>query len=257
MGTHVASIAAIAGLLLAPSVAIGQQPPAPAPPPTPSFVPTFPPSVSDSALLDALHRGGLVVYVRHGKTDWAHLDKTPVVIGDCSTQRMLSDSGRLQAKETAVAFQRLHVPIGDVRTSPYCRAVEYARLAFGRERPDTTLTEITRESPAVRERRVSALVRTLGTAAPDGRTTVLVGHQDNLQEATRSSLGVMISVGEGEAAIFRPNGTGTFVFLGHKSPAAWTALADYAVTHSDEAHHTTTHTATEGHATDNSTRNHS
>ncbi len=42
-------------------------------------------------LLDALRRGGYVVFIRHGQTEKDYADQVSAVMGDCSTQRMLSE----------------------------------------------------------------------------------------------------------------------------------------------------------------------
>jgi phosphohistidine phosphatase SixA len=186
------------------------------------------PTLGDAALVAALKRGGLILYFRHGSTDWHHLDAKNIVLSDCSTQRMLADSGRRQMRDVGTAFTQLHVPVGDVRGSPYCRILESARLAFGHVRPDTQLLEVALEPREPKEAHVRWLVGVLATppAVPPGTNLVLVGHQDNLQLATGEMYaGLQLSLREAEGAVFEPDGHGKAVLLARKLPQEWMALA--------------------------------
>jgi phosphohistidine phosphatase SixA len=92
--------------------------------------------------------------------------------------------------------------VGDVLSSEYCRTRETAELAFGRVTPSRDLTSrASTTDEAERAERIEALRGLLSTPPPTGVNTVLVGHLFNLQDATG------ISIAEGEAAIFLPQGT--------------------------------------------------
>lgn len=55
-------------------------------------------------------------------------------LGDCSTQRNLNDEGRLQARRIGDWFVQRKLRPARVRSSPWCRCLDTARLAFiGRE----------------------------------------------------------------------------------------------------------------------------
>ena len=53
-------------------------------------------------------------------------------LDDCSTQRNLDASGRAQAARVGEAFRQNGISVGEVRSSPRCRCLDTARLAFGR-----------------------------------------------------------------------------------------------------------------------------
>jgi phosphohistidine phosphatase SixA len=80
------------------------------------------------ALVDRLRAGGLAIVIWHGHTDSTQ-DAGPIDISDCSTQRNLSEQGRSESVAMGVAIQELGIPIGDVLSSVYCRAMDTGRLA--------------------------------------------------------------------------------------------------------------------------------
>lgn len=87
----------------------------------------------DQSLLRRLQEGGYTLYVRHGEAN-VGTDQPGFLFGDCSTQRNLSEKGRVQAERYGNTIRRLHIPVAPpVFTSPFCRAKESAMLAFGTE----------------------------------------------------------------------------------------------------------------------------
>ncbi len=160
-------------------------------------LPTVLPGVDlgDLSLLEALQEGGFVIYVRHGATDTAY-DQN-VDLTDCATQRNLSETGREQAKEIGAGFTALGIPVGEVRSSEFCRAAETAKLAFGKDMPDPMLTPLPEDTSAEQEAKAEALRELLSTPPEAGTNTVIVAHQHNIDP-----LG--IDLDEGEAAVFLP-----------------------------------------------------
>jgi broad specificity phosphatase PhoE len=78
-----------------------------------------------------LQRGGQVVMIRHAVTTPGVGDPPGMRLDDCSTQRNLTDEGRQHARRLGEAFRVQNVPAGAVLSSPWCRCIETARLAFG------------------------------------------------------------------------------------------------------------------------------
>lgn len=79
-----------------------------------------------------LREGGHVLLMRHAQTDPGVGDPPNFRIGDCSTQRNLSEAGREQSRRIATAFAREGIRMDDVRSSAWCRCVDTAELAFGK-----------------------------------------------------------------------------------------------------------------------------
>src|SRR5262245_31805666 len=86
---------------------------------------------ANDELWDLLRTGGQVVLVRHPVTDPGVGDPQGFRLADCSTQRNLSEEGKEHAKRIGEAFRLHRVPVERVLTSPWCRCVETASLAFG------------------------------------------------------------------------------------------------------------------------------
>jgi hypothetical protein len=89
----------------------------------------------DASLVARLRQGGYVLYVRHASTDFSQDDSRMTSYEDCSMQRNLTEKGRAEARRLGAEIKRLHIPIGTVYASPFCRTMETARLAFGEPKP--------------------------------------------------------------------------------------------------------------------------
>lgn len=90
------------------------------------------PARADEALWSALREGGHVLFVRHAQTDPGIGDPPGFRLEECATQRNLSAEGRAQARGLGEALRARRIPLGEVLSSPWCRCVETAQLAFGR-----------------------------------------------------------------------------------------------------------------------------
>jgi broad specificity phosphatase PhoE len=86
----------------------------------------------DSAVWAALAAGGKVVIMRHasapGPEQGREGDPPGFRLGDCSTQRNLSDFGRQQAARLGEEFRAHRIVVDKVMASPWCRAQDTARL---------------------------------------------------------------------------------------------------------------------------------
>jgi broad specificity phosphatase PhoE len=192
---------------------------------TPTFAqPTAPGAIlPESDLIDALRRGGHIIYFRHATTDADQADTTDPKLGRCDAQRNLSADGRQMAGEIGAAFKALRIPVGKVLSSPYCRAVDTAKLAFGRHEVSDVLYFAIGVGKTEREQQGLALRQMLATPPARGTNTVLVAHHANLKEAA----GIWPKR-EGEANVFRPRPDGGFDYLGEVSAAAWKRRAGAA-----------------------------
>lgn len=90
-------------------------------------------SAPEDALQQALHgaqvAGGVLMF-RHALAPGT-FDPPGFELGDCATQRNLSDEGRHQARQLGAWFAARQLRPTRVRSSPWCRCLETARLAFG------------------------------------------------------------------------------------------------------------------------------
>jgi len=180
-----------------------------------------PPDTLDAAaLVKALRAGGLVLYMRHGRTNLDTRDEDRSDLTRCERQRQLSDEGRRELRAIAETLRTLGVPVGRVLASPYCRALETARLAFGRVETEPGLTHTIDADAATAKARAAVLVRLLSTAPAPGMNNVLAGHTGNLMEASG-----LWPAPEGATLVFRPEGAGRFAFVARIPPERWAVLA--------------------------------
>jgi phosphohistidine phosphatase SixA len=71
---------------------------------------------------------GYVVLLRHAETVEGTGDPPGFQLGDCTTQRNLSEAGRQQAARIGQAFRDRDIPIRQVLSSQYCRCLDTAKL---------------------------------------------------------------------------------------------------------------------------------
>src|SRR5256885_10983892 len=90
----------------------------------------------------ALQGGGHVIVFRHGATHADQADADPLNIGNVAQQRQLNDQGRALARAIGEAMRKLTIPVGQVMTSQFNRAVETGTLlGFGTVTPTADLTQ--------------------------------------------------------------------------------------------------------------------
>ena len=176
-------------------------------------------SVPES-IVKNLQAGGYLVYFRHAKTDRSQVDSDRNNLTDCASQRNLSDAGRAHARAIGEAIRDLNIPIGKVMSSPYCRASDTAKLAFGRAEILFDLRFGVGDDEEQTAYLSQALVRMLSTPPAKGTNTVLVSHTANLKEAA----GIWPKP-EGAAYIFKPLNENNFQYIGRLTPDDWSRLA--------------------------------
>jgi phosphohistidine phosphatase SixA len=96
------------------------------------------PACADEKLWSLLKGGGQVVLIRHAVTTPGVGDPPGFRLEDCATQRNLTDAGRRHARRIGEEWRKRGVPVERVVSSPWCRCLETARLAFGKEHAVST-----------------------------------------------------------------------------------------------------------------------
>ncbi|WFU85677.1 histidine phosphatase family protein [Bradyrhizobium sp. CIAT3101] len=181
-------------------------------------------------LISSLKQGGYVLVFRHTATDDSQKDVYPFKFDDMSAQRQLSEKGRDMARQIGAAIQERAIPIGNVYTSRLNRAIEAGKLIAGKEgKPVDALTDSSNASasgmanPTAANAKAGAAVRQLVDQSPaPGTNTVLVTHKTNIADAFGKEAG---DVQEGEAFVYRANGSGPATFMARIKFADWTAKA--------------------------------
>jgi len=164
------------------------------------------PAVASDELWDLLRGGGQVVLIRHPLTDPGFGDPQGFRLEDCSTQRNLSEEGREHAKRIGEAFRLHRVPVDRVLSSPWCRCVETASLAFGSVELSPALANLFGRSES-RQKQVAELTAMASKPRPGGNL-VLITHGSTVLALTR------IPVNMGEIMVLTPQGEGRFALAG-------------------------------------------
>ncbi len=147
-----------------------------------------------------LREGGCVVLMRHAQTDPGVGDPPNFKLGDCSTQRNLSEAGREQARRVGAAFLRERVKLDQVRSSAWCRCVDTAMLAFKQNTVWSPINSFFGAGGQDEQTR-AVLAAVQGWQAP--RNLMLVTHQVNVTALTGEFLSM------GEVVVTRPGAQGT------------------------------------------------
>lgn len=167
-----------------------------------------PASDPNAALLADLRQGGYVIYLRHAETETT---PEPVVrdLADCSWQRNLSAAGRAQAAALGAVLRQQGIAVAAVEASPFCRTRQTAEIAFSRAPAiNSDLFYHVSQTPEQVAAANAALKAMLGRRPPAGGNLLLVGHAPTMRDAAT------VELPEGEGAIVKPGGDGTFRVVG-------------------------------------------
>jgi phosphohistidine phosphatase SixA len=164
-------------------------------------------ALADDALWALLKGGGQVVLIRPALTTPGVGDPDGMKLDDCSTQRNLSDEGRRNAQQLGEAFRQRGIVVGRLLSSPWCRSIETAKLAFGRT-PDVTPTLANLFGRSGESDRQLAGLRPLAGQKLAIGNTVMVSHGSTIVALTG------ISPDTGEMVVLTPQGDGRFRVAG-------------------------------------------
>lgn len=172
---------------------------------------TFPAAARASEpLWTLLKTGGQAVLVRHAVTTPGVGDPPDMRLDDCASQRNLTDAGRAHARRVGEAFRARGIVVDRLLTSPWCRCIETAQLAWGAARLSaevwTPLSNLygrpERQAEQVRE------MRALVGERRAGGNLVLVSHGSTISALTG------VSPDPAELVIVTPQGGGRFAVAG-------------------------------------------
>jgi phosphohistidine phosphatase SixA len=153
-----------------------------------------------ASAVSLLREGGVVVAMRHALAPGT-FDPPEFKLDDCATQRNLSDEGRAQAKRIGQWFERHGLKPDRVRSSPWCRCIDTANLAFGSAQPWSALASprgATDSANAQAQRELALAVKSASLQIR--RFEVWVTHQfvltDLVGVAADSGEGLLLKLGK-------------------------------------------------------------
>jgi phosphohistidine phosphatase SixA len=181
-------------------------------------------SLAGPALIAALHQGGYVLVMRHASSPLQPPDKSTADPGNARLERQLDDKGRATARAMGEAMRQLHLPVGDVLSSPTYRALETVRLAgLGPPKTYPELDEGAHGMQANADGGRSEWLRKKVAERPRAKTdTLVVTHTPNLIGAFGERAA---QVAAGEILVFRPDGKGGAELVARIKIEEWTQLA--------------------------------
>ena len=174
--------------------------------------------------INALRDGGYVIVFRHGATYQDQADTDPLNPSNVAKQRQLNNDGRTLAKSIGESLRKLRIPVGQVHSSLFQRAVDTGTLmGFGDVTASADYTEgglvVT---PIENNRRAAALRKIAGTTPPPGTNIIVVTHKPNILDAFGKD---WFEVREGEATVFKPDGNGGYRLVARIQAGDWSKLA--------------------------------
>jgi len=182
------------------------------------------PTPAQAEWISALRDGGYVIVFRHGATYQDQADTDPLNPKDVANQRQLNYEGRALAKSIGDSMHKLRIPVGQVHTSLFQRAIDTGTLmGFGDAQASADYTEgglvVT---PIENDRRTAALRKIAGTMPPAGTNIIVVTHKPNILDAFGKD---WFDVREGEASVFKPDGNGGYKPIVRIQAGDWSKLA--------------------------------
>jgi phosphohistidine phosphatase SixA len=182
------------------------------------------PAASQPEWVDTLRQGGHVIVFRHGATYSDQADTDPLNLANVAKQRQLNDEGRALAKSIGESMRKLGIPVGQVQTSMFQRAVDTGTLlGFGEVKASSDISEgglvVT---PTENNRRAAAFRKLVGVPPMAGSNVVIVSHKPNIMDAFGKD---WFDVREGEASVFKPDGNGGYKLIVRIQANEWGQLA--------------------------------
>jgi phosphohistidine phosphatase SixA len=179
---------------------------------------------SQAEWVAALRQGGHVIIIRHGATHQDQADTDPLNLQNIAKQRQLNDQGRELARSMGDSMRKLKIPVGQVITSMFNRAVETGTLlGFGGV---TTTADVSEGglvvTPIENNRRTEAMRKLAATLPPAGTNVIVISHKPNIMDAFGKD---WFDVREGEASTFKPDGSGAYKLVARVQANEWGKLA--------------------------------
>jgi hypothetical protein len=180
-------------------------------------------SLSSAALVEALRHGGFVLLMRHASSPGAPPAAGNAEPDNTKLERQLDDTGRKTARAMGAAIKALHIPIGEVWSSPTYRALETARLAaLPTPRTAAELGDHGQSMQAMAEGQSAWLRREVAEQPRAGTDTVIVTQFPNI-------IGVygmdVVGLADGDTLVLHPDGKGAAEIVGWVKIEEWPELA--------------------------------
>ena len=150
--------------------------------------------------IERLDEGGYIVMLRHAIAPGVG-DPANFRLGDCATQRNLSEEGRAQARRLGERLRAHGIERAEIYSSRWCRCLETAELLHLGPVEELPALNSFFSRPAEREPTLEALRAFLAELPDDGPPVILVTHQVTISAITGHG------TASGEAVVMQADGT--------------------------------------------------
>ncbi len=165
----------------------------------------------DSLIWDKLqgkNPKGYVLLMRHTLAPGVG-DPQRFRLGDCTTQRNLSDEGRQDARDIGKWLEQRNLKIHSIESSRWCRTRDTAELlGIGRVKLNKNLDSLFRESDLENHKQTIETKKRIVSHRNTRGLLVLVGHAVNISAITG------ITLDSGEGILVRANAQGDIDLMG-------------------------------------------
>ena len=155
---------------------------------------SFPVSVlgENDNLIKTMQSGGHILMIRHANAP-GFGDPDNIEIGDCSTQRNLDETGRVQAKNIGNWLRKNKIKAEAVHSSQWCRCLETANLLDMSEVKELPALNSFFQKPENREPNIRDLKAFISAQTLNKKLIIMVTHQVTISALT----GKYVTSGEG------------------------------------------------------------
>jgi len=130
---------------------------------------------AQTEVIDRLKSGGHILMIRHALAPGSG-DPSNFKISDCSTQRNLAESGRIQARRIGMWLRNNGIKSARVYSSQWCRCLDTARLIDLGPVQELAALNSFYEKIENREPNLRALNQFISQQPVDGKLVILVTH---------------------------------------------------------------------------------
>lgn len=171
-------------------------------------------------LVKALGDGGYVLVMRHASSPANPPNQSMADPQNTGLERQLDEKGRTTSLAMGRAFKKLHIPVGDVYSSPTYRALETVRLAqFGAPKIVPELGDQGHSMARLNGPGPAAWLKAKVDDRPaPGRNTIVVTHMPNIIAAFPDTAK---GLKDGETLVFKPDGHGHTSFVARIAIEDW------------------------------------
>jgi broad specificity phosphatase PhoE len=177
-------------------------------------------------ILKELQSGGVAIYLYHPESHKNVEEKSaPQWWKNCATTNALTKAGVQTAVGIGNAIKRMRIPVSEIRTSEFCRALDtgtFIQIGFPKTQSDLNSAEVQTETGLSSAQIAENIRRQLLSVPLSATSTIFVGHR--LPPET-SPDPILAGIAPGDAILFKRTASDGLLLLARLRPGQWETLA--------------------------------